>query len=234
MRLKPIKTRKIYEEIVAQIKDLIKQGNLKSGDRLPSERELCDSLQVSRTTVREALSALEAMGLLEIRPGEGTFIRQTQDADIIEPLAMMFLVEQDIPRELVELRKIIEVGASSLAAQRRDDSDLASMKAALDQMEKDLEEGALGEEADFLFHLEVAKASKNTLLIRLLHTISDTLRHTIRANRSLLFTIEGMPRQLLADHYRIYEAIRDGNSSEAHREMFRHLDEVENLMFSRQ
>ena len=87
MGFKPIKTRRIYEEIVDQLKMMIIQGNLKPGDKLPSERELSEQLGVSRSSVREALSALEAMSILDIRSGEGTFVRETSQSATIEPLA---------------------------------------------------------------------------------------------------------------------------------------------------
>ena len=112
MDVKPIKTKKIYEEIVEQIKELFAQGDLKPGDKLLSEREFAERLQVSRASVREALSALEAMGLIEIKPGEGTFIRQMGVSSIIEPLALLLLMEKDQVFELFELRKILEVEAA--------------------------------------------------------------------------------------------------------------------------
>jgi len=77
---RPIKTRKIYEEIVEQLKDMLSRGELRPGDRLPSEREMAESLGVSRASVREALTALEAIGILDIRPGEGTYVKQTSIA----------------------------------------------------------------------------------------------------------------------------------------------------------
>ncbi|MDD2422403.1 MAG: GntR family transcriptional regulator, partial [Heliobacteriaceae bacterium] len=95
MEFKPIKTRKIYEEIVEQLRALIAKGNLMPGDKLPSERELSERLGVSRASVREALTALEVMGILDVRPGDGTFVRETNQSSIIEPLAWVLAVERN-------------------------------------------------------------------------------------------------------------------------------------------
>lgn len=138
MDVKPIKTKKIYEEIVEQIKELFAQGDLKPGDKLLSEREFAERLQVSRASVREALSALEAMGLIEIKPGEGTFIRQMGVSSIIEPLALLLLMEKDQVFELFELRKILEVEAAGLAALRATSEDVERMFEVIKKMEEDL------------------------------------------------------------------------------------------------
>ncbi|HBP64409.1 MAG TPA: GntR family transcriptional regulator, partial [Desulfosporosinus sp.] len=95
MNLKPIRTKKIYEQIVEQIGILVADGKLKPGDRLPSERELVERFQVSRASIREAISALELMGLIEVRAGEGTYIRQVNIDAVIAPLAWMLFIEKD-------------------------------------------------------------------------------------------------------------------------------------------
>ena len=122
MILKPIRTRKIYEQIVDQIGQLVAQGQLQPGDRLPSERELVERFQVSRASIREALSALEMMGLIEVRSGEGTFIRQVNIESVVTPLAWMLFIEKDTDLELYEARKILEVQAAGLAAERAEEA----------------------------------------------------------------------------------------------------------------
>ena len=94
MVFKPIQQQKIYEKIVDQIRSMVSSGMLKPGDKLPAERVLAESLNVSRASVREALSALQLMGLVEIKPGEGTFIKQMDIDSIIQPLAMLLLMER--------------------------------------------------------------------------------------------------------------------------------------------
>ncbi|MBC9785748.1 FadR family transcriptional regulator [Heliobacterium chlorum] len=227
MELRPIRTKKIYEEIVEQIKDLIRSGNLKAGDRLLSERELAEHLKVSRAAVREALSALEAMGMIDIKPGDGAFIRQPSVNGIIEPLAMLLLVEQDLPRQILEVRKIMEVGGAGLAAQRRKESNLQSMQLALQQMEQDIQNSVTGEDADFRFHFAVAEAADNSLLLRLMHTISDTMRQTLRTSRIQLLATPGVRERLLDEHIKVYRAIENGDAPAAQELMYDHLHRVE-------
>ncbi|MBI4560568.1 MAG: FadR family transcriptional regulator, partial [Candidatus Rokubacteria bacterium] len=106
--VEPIKSTRIYEEIVRQIRTLISEGKLRSGDQLPPERELAESFKVSRTSVREALRALESIGLIEIRAGEGTFVREISVESLIEPLALVILTQREAVGELFEARRLLE------------------------------------------------------------------------------------------------------------------------------
>src|SRR6184192_4462901 len=105
MDLAPIKSTRIYEEIVRQVKAMIAEARLKGGDRLPPERDLAEKFVVSRTSVREALRALESLGLVEIRPGEGTFVREVSVESLIEPLALMMVSQRGALAELFEARR---------------------------------------------------------------------------------------------------------------------------------
>src|SRR6266571_2736546 len=116
IELGPIKSTRIYEEIVRQVKQLIAEGRLKSGDRLPPERELAEKFVVSRTSVREALRALESLGLIEIRAGEGTFVRQVSVDALVGPLALMMTSQREAIGELFEARRVLEPAIVALAA----------------------------------------------------------------------------------------------------------------------
>jgi len=230
MDFQPIKPRKNYEQIVEQIKSMVAEGNLKPGDKLPSERNMSDRLNVSRASVREALSALNLMGLVEIKSGEGTFIKQTSVDSIIEPLAIVLLLERDTIIGILEVRKGLEVEAAGLAAIRHDKEDLAKMREALDEMKKDIKSLEIGEKADWKFHYAIAQASQNVLLTRLMNTISDTIENTMRTSRHKLYSTKNMPLLLLNAHEGIYEAIAARNSLEARKRMYEHLLMVENNM----
>jgi DNA-binding FadR family transcriptional regulator len=225
--IKPIKTKKIYEQIVDQIGQLVAEGHLKPGDRLPSERELVDQFQVSRASIREAISALEMMGLLEVRSGEGTYIRQTNIDSVVAPLAWMLFIEKDTDLELYEARKILEVQAAGLAAERADDDDIAEIFAALEVMRMDLKKQRLGEEADHQFHYAIARGTHNKILFRLMTTISDTMRKTLRSSRSKLYEDKTSPQRLYQEHYSLYEAIKNHDAESAQRLMLDHLVGVE-------
>ena len=227
MILKPIKTKKIYEQIVEQIGLLVADGQLKPGDRLPSERELVERFQVSRASIREAISALEMMGLIEVRSGEGTYIRQVNIDSVVAPLAWMLFIEKDTDLELYEVRKILEVQASAIAAERVQDDEIQDMYDALEVMRLDLEIDRLGEEADHHFHFAIARATHNKMLIRLMNTISDTMQKTLKSSRSKLNGDRNTPERLYREHYSIYEAIKNHDVLKAQQLMLDHLVGVE-------
>lgn len=227
MKLKPVKTRRIYEEIVEQIRLLVSDGQVKAGDKLPSERELAERLQVSRASVREALSALEMMGLLEIRSGEGTYIKQVNIDSVVAPLSWVLSMEKDIVLELLEVRKILETQAAVLAAERAGEAELKEMNEALEEMQNDLHMGRLGDTPDLNFHYAIARGTKNKILIRLMNAISDTMLQTLRTSRTKLFESEGIPERLYHEHLSIYQAIKAKESKEARILMLDHLDGVE-------
>ncbi|MCL6634253.1 MAG: FadR family transcriptional regulator [Peptococcaceae bacterium] len=227
MDFKPIKTKKIYEEIIEQVKNLIAEGVLNPGDKLISEREMAERLKVGRSAVREAFRALEAMGIIEIRQGEGTFVKEVTKDTLAQVLALVLMTERDTARELLELRKILEVEAAGLASLRHTGEELKKMEEALKQMEKDIESGDLGQQADWTFHYAVAEASHNSLLVMLMDSISDTMRRVLRKARQELYRTPGTPQRLLEEHHAIFEAIRQGRDQAARRAMFEHLDRVE-------
>lgn len=228
--LKPIKTRKIYEQIVDQIGLLVADGQLKPGDRLPSERELVERFQVSRASIREAISALEMMGLIEVRSGEGTYIRHVNIDSVVAPLAWMLFIEKDSDLELYEARKVLEVQAAGLAAERAEDDEINDMFEALEVMRRDLAINRLGEDADHRFHYAIAKATHNKILFRLMNTISDTMRKTLMTSRSKLYEDKSSPERLYKEHYSIYEAIKDHDQEKAQKLMLDHLVGVENQL----
>jgi len=227
MKLKPVKTRRIYEEIVEQIRLLVSEGHVKAGDRLPSERDLAERLQVSRASVREALSALEMMGLLEIRSGEGTYIKEVNIDSVVAPLAWVLSMEKDTVLELLEVRKILETQAAVLAAERADVEELTEMREALEEMKMDLLSERLGDSSDHSFHYAIARGTKNKILIRLMNAISDTMYQTLKASRIKLYEKKGIPQRLYQEHEEIYRAIVDKSPKEASERMLSHLEGVE-------
>lgn len=227
MKLKPIRTKKVYEEIIEQVKNLIAEGVLNPGDKLISEREMADKLKVGRSAVREAFRALEAMGIIEIRQGEGTFVKEVSKDSLAEVLALILMTERDTTRELLELRKILEVEAAGLASLRHTGEQLKKMEEALKQMEEDIESGDLGQQADWNFHYTVAEASQNSLLVMLMDSIADTMRRVLRTARLELYRTPGNPQRLLREHHAIFNAIKEGRDQEARRAMYEHLDRVE-------
>lgn len=229
---KPIKTKRVYEQIVEQIKELIREGDLKPGDKLMSERELSDKLGVSRTSVREALSALDFLGILESRQGEGTFISDVSEQVLIEPLALFMMMDREASLELLEVRKMMEADAAELAAFRAEEEDIEKMSGALLLMEEDLKHKILGEENDAMFHYSIAEATKNKMLMKMMSLISDLLVQNMRTSRQHLYHKKGNAEKLYQQHCNIFEAIKEGNPKRAKQEMFDHLDFVERELTS--
>lgn len=220
---KPIKQKRVYEEIVEQIKQLVAEGALKPGDRLISERELADRLQVSRASIREAFSALDMFGILESKPGEGTFIREVPQDSIIKPLALVFMLYKDSGLEVLEVRTILEAESAALAAKRATPEDIEKIKCCLDLMEQDVLAGNIGEIPDADFHLAIAEAADNKVLVRLMHTVSDLIVETMRYSRQRMFQTVGNQDKLFSQHRKIYQAIHARNSKEARAAMKEHL-----------
>lgn len=227
---RPVKTKKVYEEIIEQIKNLIVEKKLQPGDKLLSERELSERLNVSRTSVREAFSALEMMGIIAIRPGEGSFVRQVSFEGILEPLSFLLKVEASDIMQLLEVRKILEVETAALAADRARPENLLELEDALGAMLEGAKRGEVGDTADDSFHFAVAKAANNAVLIKVMNTLSDLMNTSFRAARQKLFLLEDMPSLIYQSHCRIYEAIRDKDVPLARTRMRDHLDLVEDAM----
>lgn len=226
MELTPIRTKRLYEEIVEQIKRLIADGRLKPGDRLLAERELADRFQVSRASVREAIRTLEMLGIIDIRPGEGTFIRETDSDDIIRPLAMFLAVERSSALDMFEMRRIFETSTASLAAERATPEELDQIEASLESMKERLnvQDSEKGEEFDAAFHFAIAEAAHNSLLTRLFKTVSgDFAKANSAARRQLYLDNVKNAQRIIDQHSEILAAIRSGSPKAAAKAMLTHL-----------
>lgn len=226
MGIEPIKSTRIYEEIVRQIKLMIGEGRLKSGDQLPPERDLAEKFVVSRTSVREALRALESLGLVEIRPGEGTFVRQVSVEALIEPLALVMLSQREAIGELFEARRLLEPSIAGLAARRATPDEIHEMERILDDQSKEIAAGRTGIAQDAQFHAAIGTAAHNRAITRLVHAIMDLLTQS----REESLNTPGRPERSHQDHRRILEAIARRDDSGAEHAMREHLLAVEDLV----
>jgi GntR family transcriptional repressor for pyruvate dehydrogenase complex len=235
MDFKPIKAKKIYEEVVEQIRLLMAGGALKPGDKLLPERELAERFQVSRASVREAMRALEMLGFVDIRPGDGTFVRDSNTDDIIQPLAMFLAVEKSSLLEMFEIRRIFETASARMAAERATDEEVRQIKTTLIKMEEglNLQDSEKGEEFDTAFHYAVAEATHNALLIKLFRTISEDFSRSVSAARRHLFTAAHNPQKIVDQHNRIHDAIKNHDPQKAAQSMLEHLTYAEQEMTKR-
>lgn len=219
----PIKSTKVYEQVIDQIKEMIAAGTLKKGDKLPSERSLVEQLQVSRASIREALSALEVIGLIECRQGEGNYIKTSFEDNLLEPLSIMYKLEGSNPKEIWELRKIMEVEAVGLAAKRISDEQLKGLNDLLLSFNNS-EDEAQNAEIDKQFHYKIAESSGNILIFNILRTVSVLVESFIKDIRNKILEEEENKEVLYLQHKEIYLAIEKHSSADARKAMREHLD----------
>ena len=219
----PIKNKRVYEHVIEQIQNMIMIGKLKKGDKLPSERELCDQLGVSRTSIREALRGLEIIGLIESRQGEGNFIRNNIENNFFEPLSVMFMLNKDKPEDILELRMIIEVGAAFLAASRitkEQGEELYYLLNKLEMTEDEKERAKIDKE----LHYKIAQITGNYFVINLLNSISTLMESFIKYAREVILKTVDNNKLLVEQHRSICDAIVNNDPLGASAAMREHLE----------
>ncbi|HZZ53223.1 MAG TPA: FadR/GntR family transcriptional regulator [Trebonia sp.] len=210
---------RLYEQLAARLLDYVEVTGLSVGDRLPSERELAQALQVSRASVRQATVALEVRGTLEVRHGDGIYLRSMPDD--AGHLMELMMQRHRLP-EILEAREALETQLAALAAARRTDDEIADMTSALDGMAADIAAGGLGEKGDRLFHQAVTRAARSPLLAEFMAAIAAPIAETRRSSLGE----PGRPPRSLGAHRRILEAIQRGDEAAARNAMRRHVKMV--------
>ena len=216
--LNPVKNTKVYEVIMEEIKDIVKKGELKSGEKLPSERELADKLEVSRTSVREALKALTMLGLIESKHGEGNFIKSNFENSLLEPLSIVFLLIGSKNEDIIELRRIIEPEAG-LAAKNITESELRDLKEIMKELNNSLD-AEICAQLDKKFHYKIAQASGNHLISTIMFSISSLIEKYIDSSR-----IHNINKKVVKlQHEEIYKALESRDSKKASEYVKKHLE----------
>jgi GntR family transcriptional repressor for pyruvate dehydrogenase complex len=220
---KIVRTSRLYEQIVQQIEDTILKGNLKPGDQLPAERDLAEQFGVSRTAVREAVKALREKGLVEAYTGRGTFVTNGTLHAIRQSLDLMVKISQaEGAIQLVEVREILEPEIAALAAERAEEQHLAAPREAVAIMDASLEDAEGFIEADLDFHLALAEAAGNPIILSLIDSIVGLLRE----QRLGTFETPGGPQRGQYYHRRILAAMEARSPEQARSEMRAHLQQV--------
>ncbi len=225
--LKAVEKKKAYESIVKQIRGLIEDGRLKRGDQLPSERELTETLKVSRATVREAIRTLESMKLVQSRQGNGTYVLASSEEALVQPLAAALFHEKDDILDIFYIRKSIEPYVAQLAAQRATPEEIAELEKILEKQSDSIERGENIVESDSAFHGLLARAAKNRVMERLLIALVDLLEQT----REKYLQDDERAKKSLQGHRRVLSAIKNEDCAAARRSMLRHLEDVEGILF---
>ena len=226
MSYQPLERRKIYEQIAEQLLGQIGARRLKPGDSLPPERELTESFGVGRSSIREALRMLESQGVITSVSG-GAFIVSDPARPLNSSLRLVFsLDERTSLNDLFELRRILECEAAALAAERRSDAHLEEMDAAVREMDAALGDAHGGDrfiDADLRFHLAVAEATANRLVLHSMQAVRDLVRRALLT----IVLIPGSPESAVVEHRAIRAAIASGDSGSAREEMRAHLARVQ-------
>src|SRR3954451_17072775 len=222
----PLVRTRLYEQVAEQITAWISENGLTAGDRLPPERELAVRLGISRATLSQALVALEVIGVVAVRHGDGTVVAATPTKRSVESIRAY----ADRLPEIIETRDALETKIAALAGSRRDDDDLRRIEDALTGMEADIEAGGRGVEGDERFHSAVTAAAHNLLLARLMGEISDLIKET----RIESLSQPGRPRVSLAGHRPFADAIRAGEAERAAAAMHAHVAMVSDVAVLRE
>lgn len=221
--LHAIKKTRIHEEVFSQIHQLIREGRFKARDQLPSERELAETFKVSRTSVREALRALESRGLIVSRTGMGNFVADLPVDSLVGPLAKMLIDEKEALADVFEMRKLIEPHIAALAAERATERDIAQLKMIVAKQTEAVSRGETGVDADAELHLCISRATQNQALQKLVSGLMEMLS---RSREESLQTTERRNASI-ETHRKIVAAIEKHDLIEARNEMLRHIEEVE-------
>lgn len=207
-------------EVAQALLSYLLSGELRPGDRIPSERSLGDTLGVGRGAVREALKSLTLLGLLEVRQGDGTYLSSTNSSLLPQIVEWGILLGEQHLADLVEARQEVEVALAGLAARRRTADDIATLEAAVTAMRDAAGDRDAYIEADVNFHMAVAAISRNTVLSGVLTNI----RSLLRVWTTRVVTDAASVRDSLALHPPVFEAIRDGDEAAARAAMAHHMD----------
>lgn len=232
MEIKSIQTKKIYKNIVEQIIFLIRDGSLKCGDKLPPERALAEMLDVSRASLREALSVMEIMGIVDIRPGEGSFVSDFNVQPFISLVLPLILKDEGVENELIEFRKILEVSGIKFVVEnlKKDEPLLQELKNITIMMEDSINDKELGTKLDTKFHKLLYTLTGNSILFTVMGYVEFILDKTVKYNRGKLLQNEDSARELLKQHKSIYDAVIEGDAKKAAQRMEKHLNYVNSVL----
>jgi len=217
---------KVYEGVARQIERLISEGSLKPGDKLPSERELAEMFRVSRSSLRDGIRKLELLGLVEARHGEGTIVRDLSADSLVSPIASMLVRKRQLVAELLDVRKMLEPPLAGRAATNASADDIVHLADILRRQGEKVRRGELAIEEDSEFHYNIARAARNSVIIKVL----DVLMGLLRKTRERSLQVGGRLQRSFAGHRRILRAIERRDAAAAEAAMRRHLEQIEEII----
>ncbi len=217
-----IRQKKLYEQVARKLERFIVHKR-SPGDKLPSERELSIMLKVSRSSIRDAVRRLEALGWVEVRPGVGALIRDTS----VGPVNPLLLQQRRELGELLEVRRMIEPALAARAAVNSTAEQLALIEEILRRQGEKARQGKMAIEEDSEFHYAIARAGNNSVLLKVL----DTLMNLLRETRKRSLQVEGRLERSYEGHLLILAALKRRNAAEAETAMRQHLQDIKHMVF---
>jgi len=223
---------RLYESVIEQIMNLIKNNELKPGDKLPPERELAEKLSISRGSLREAFRVLESKGLIKSKPGGGRFIRKIKKDAFIDTENVILNLEKSSILELLEAREIFEVRVVEFATERATAEEVKVIEEVFSRVSEEGEaedidaEDEEKMESDTEFHMAIARASHNFVFINMMRLHLDLLKET----REKTWQIPGRREEQQEEHWAIFQAIKEHNSKKASEAMLRHLRSIRRVV----
>ncbi len=215
-----LKRKTLTSQVIDYVVEMIKSGQVKPGERLPTETELTQILGVSRTCVREAIKSLESLGLVNVRQRIGATVLEPSAANLLNAEQFSVAIQSQQTDDLLEFRKIMEVGLASLAAEKADDADITALKSALDRYRTELSTTGVDCTTDMSFHAALAKASKNPISVMVWQMLSTRLAEVL----SRTIVLPHVCEETLRDHEKIYRAIKGRDPRKAREAMRTHLE----------
>ncbi|RDE19901.1 GntR family transcriptional regulator [Motiliproteus coralliicola] len=232
MKYRRVKQPKISDVIMEELESMILEGSLKPGQKLPSERELSKQFEVSRPSLREAVQKLVAKGLLTSRQGGGTYVSDTLDGGYADPLLTLFSSHPEAQADLLEFRHALEGVAAYYAALRSTESDRRAIQKIYDELEGYHEAKAFEQEvkADVEFHLRIAEASHNVVLLHTMRALLGLVEKNIMNNLEQAYPQRGHRSKIHGQHKVLMDAIFDGKPEQARQAAYDHLVYVEEVV----
>ena len=225
--IKPLKQAKLSQGVFVQLCDLIRVGHFQGGQRLPSEKELCELFRVSRTTVRSGLQSLNALGLVESRDGSGTYVTESTPESVGETLGVVLFHGVDDVEQIYEGRRVIESWTAYLAATRITTDEIECLEELVNQQSEEVRQGRSGIETDFQFHFQIGKAARNEVVLRILRSMITLIFKALDPSKRNVndFTLA------VEQHRRILDSIRVRDPYASMCRMYEHISNSSAISF---
>jgi GntR family transcriptional repressor for pyruvate dehydrogenase complex len=212
---RPVSKGSLVGLVVERIKDALIHKELKPGDFLPSENELSRNLGVGKSSIREATKMLQAMGVVEVRRGQGTVIRKEPGDDLVNSLSFQLILENGSVRDIMDLRMMFEPAFTLMAMSRANEGDIRAIEATVRDFERSIRENAQRAEDDLAFHVAILRSTHNPFVIRIGEAVLQLFKVSIGTS------MRTIPQVALRDHKRILAAFKEKNAEKLKAAVFK-------------